>query len=75
MIEILRTVKGDNGSVVLEWTDGQLIVWVNQDSAGESGAIAFDRLGVYQLHADLAVINAAAGAYTAAHSAVPLDAT
>jgi hypothetical protein len=74
-MDILRSVKGDNGSVVLEWVDGQLIVWVDQDSAGESGAISFDRLGIYQLYADLAVINAAAGAYAAQHTAVPLDAT
>lgn len=75
MIEILRTVPAENGCLVLEWTDGDLIVWLHQDSAGESGAIKFDRLGVYQLTADLAVINAADQAYHATRDAVPLDAT
>jgi len=74
MIELLRTVPGENGSVVLEWVDGTLGVWLSGEDGAESHTVVFDRLGIYQLYADLAVINAAAGAYIA-RSAEPLDAT
>lgn len=74
MIEILRTVRGGNGSAVLEWTDGKLNIWLSTEEDGETRSVTFDRLGIYTLYADLAVINAAAGGF--AHPPrEPLEAT
>jgi hypothetical protein len=77
MIEILRTVKGfaGSGSVVLEWVDGRLDVWLSTRDGEETPGVRLDRLGVYELYASLAVINAAADAYEQRPAAVSLDAT
>lgn len=75
MIEFLRTIPGEHGSVVLEWADGALCVWLADEDGNNTHSVVFDRIGVYNLYADLAVINAAAGAYAQRPSPAPLDAT